>query len=251
MNTQITNQILFTPAFQKEATVRARSIAVKADDYKLSLVFSEQRKIGEETEWKPLATVGISSMKLYELGVAFFDAIHAAVKRNLFAANVKEMPSDGVLLRASYSLPDMYVLRVLAGFKSNGDRKERFLKMQLFKAPSWQWIQEKRNLDRTKADWGTENLVLNWDLAGNYPANGVFSTTTDLLFLKALSEVFQDIHLCRNTTWQAHKSAIYEQNKANNTNKTSSPDAEAATVQSEMKKTSDISELEVDDDFPF
>lgn len=249
MNTQITNQILFTPTFQKEATVRARSIAVKADDYKLSLIFSEQRKVGEETEWKTLATIGISSMKLYELGAAFFEAIHAAVKRNLFAANVKEIPSDGVLLRASYTLQDMYILRALAGFKTNGDRKERFLKLQLFKAPSWQWISEKRNLDKTKTDWGTDNLVFSWDLAGNYPANGVFSTTTDLLFLKTLSESFQDIHLCRNTTWQAHKSAVFEQNKLNN--KTLSPDTESASVQTEMKKTSDISELEVDDDFPF
>lgn len=251
MITQISNQMIFAPAYQKENTVRARSIAVKADDYKLSLVFSEQRKIGEETNWHNLATVQISSMKLYELGAAFLEPIHAAVKRNLFAANIKELPSDGILLRASYVLQDMYVLRAIAGFKQNGDRKERFLKLQLFKAPSWQWLQEKRNLDKNKTDWGDDNIIFNWDLTGQYPANGLFSTTTDLLFIKSLAETCQDIHLCRNTTWQAHKSAVYEANKSSN--KTSTPDAESNTVQTEMSQAKEIKEatFEVDEEFPF
>lgn len=256
VKTTLHTTTLFTPAFMKQSNITARSISIKAEDYKTELVFSQQEKVGENKEWKVLATVPTSVQKLYELGHTMFDAVSRSIRRNLYLNGKsnfnKDLPSDGVFLRAHALLQDNYVLRCVVGFIEKDNMKQRYAKMQLHKAPSFEWLKEMANLNKNKQDWPTNNLVFEWDLPAINPTIGV-SNPTDALFFQELSEVLPDFKLSRNTTWQAHKSLIFEEKKANGSNNTNNYESEYKVSAESKPAASQMDNVSVEDgdEFPF
>ena len=259
IKTTIHTTTLFTPAFMKQSTVLGRSISIKADDYKTELVFSQQEKVGESKEWRVMATVPATVQKLYELGNTFFEPITRVIKRNLYlngrSQYNKELPQDGVFLRAHVVLQDSYVLRCVIGFIEKDNMKQRYVKLQLHKAPSYEWLKEMMNLNKNKQDWPTNNMIFEWDLPSINPTIGV-SNPTDALFFQELSEVLPDLKLSRNTTWQAHKSLIFEEKKANGQNQTGNSETEyKVTEVNQQAQTSPANSQTLSDtdleEFPF
>lgn len=258
VKTTIHTATIFTPAFMKQSNVTARSISIKAEDYKTELVFSQQEKVGENKEWKTLATIPTSVQRLYELGNTMFESVARTIRRNLFLNGKsnfnKDLPSDGVFMRPHVVLQDNYVLRMVVGFVEKDNIKQRYTKMQLHKMPSYDWLKEMMNLNKNKQEWPTNNLVFEWDLPSTNPTMGV-SNPTDALFIQELSEVLPDLKLSRNTTWQAHKSLIFEEKKANGTNSTNNYESEyKASAESKPAVSSqNLDNVSVDDgdEFPF
>ena len=255
IKTTIHTVSLFTPAFMKQSTILGRSITIKAEDYKMELVFSQQEKVGENKEWRTLATVPVTVQKLYELGNTMFEPVTRCIKRNLYLNGKsnynKELPSDGVFLRAHMVLQDSYVLRCVIGFFEKDGNKQRYVKMQLHKAPSYDWLKEMMNLNKNKQDWPTNNMIFEWDMPAINPTIGV-SFPTDALFFQELSEVLPDLKLSRNTTWQAHKSSIFEEKRATGTNQTGNAETEYKAVEAQNRPAQSTTLSDSDlEEFPF